>query len=432
MPLYLLYAMYFIKIKNFDNAWLWLWRGLYDFPKVPALNKLMVDISRVLGREKEANYYSQELQKIGYANKDFNDIIPVNLFEKYLQTPPPSAPNQPRVLQGTIEIANQMNTLSTGLSKVGVYSRTLNYYPYYLNYQSDYLWPLLGYRSHPELNKKQKRLAEYFLPYFDLFHFHFGTSLTFDYSDLPIYKQNEKPVIMQHWGSDIRYLSKAREHNPYSLVKDQNEIQIHNRLKSLSNTIKHCIVSDMELYQYVKEYYENVYVIPSMVNLDSYMPPTQKPLRQKPLIVHAPTSPYIKGTKYIMNAIETLKNQYSFDFQLIQGMSHTDAMKLYQKADLIIDQLHIGSYGLLAIEAMAMGKPVICWISEFMKENYPKELPIISANPDTITKVLENMLKNQDQMQELGIRGRKYAETHHDMEKNSINILEIYHSLLKQ
>ncbi|PKR86804.1 glycosyltransferase [Heyndrickxia camelliae] len=430
---YFLNALYYIKIRNFDNAWLWLWRGLYDYPEDPILNEWMAEILNLQGRKQESYSFLENISKIGNTFKYPTDLIPNNRFNAVYDQhhlPPHTLKNKLRVLQGTMEIANQMNTLSNALSKMGVYSKTFNYYPFYLNYQSDYTWPLIGYRSSPLLNNKQRKLAEDILPNFDLFHFHFGTSMTFDYSDLPLYRQNNKTVIMHHWGSDIRLLSKALELNPYSLVKNQDEIQIQNRLNILTENISHCIVPDMELYQYVKNYYENVYVIPSMINVDSYVPSIQKQSSHSPLlIVHAPTSPFIKGTPYILKAIETLKCDYQFDFQLIQGMSHTDAKKLYQKADLIIDQLHIGSYGLLAVEAMAMGKPVICWISPFMREHYPSDLPIISANPDTITNVLENILKNQDLLQELGLKGRKYIEKHHDYKKNSLKVLELYYSI---
>lgn len=68
---------------------------------------------------------------------------------------------------------------------------------------------------------------------------------------------------------------------------------------------------------------------------------------------------------------------------------------------------------------MAMGKPVICWISDFMKDHYPSELPLIRANPANITEVIESVLKNRDMLPEIGQKGRKYAEVHHDMVKNS-------------
>ncbi|WHF46655.1 glycosyltransferase [Bacillus licheniformis] len=105
---------------------------------------------------------------------------------------------------------------------------------------------------------------------------------------------------------------------------------------------------------------------------------------------------------------------------------------MYQKADLIIDQLHIGSYGLFAVESMAMGKPVICWISDFMKDHYPSELPLIRANPANITEVIESVLKNRDMLPEIGQKGRKYAEVHHDMVKNSKKTLAVYQSLLSE
>ena len=104
-------------------------------------------------------------------------------------------------------------------------------------------------------------------------------------------------------------------------------------------------------------------------------------------------------------------------------------MRIYQKADLIIDQLHIGSYGLLAVEAMAMGKPVICWISDYMRGHYPPDLPIITANPDNIQTVIGHAIKNIDMLPDKGKQGRAYVEKHHDMLKNSERMLSLYNAL---
>lgn len=79
-----------------------------------------------------------------------------------------------------------------------------------------------------------------------------------------------------------------------------------------------------------------------------------------------------------------------------------------------------------------MGKPVICWISDYMKMNYPVDLPLIRANPDTITDTLEYVLRNRDMLPDHGRRGRSYVEKHHDVNKNSGKVLAVYHSLLKQ
>lgn len=233
---------------------------------------------------------------------------------------------------------------------------------------------------------------------------------------------------MQHWGSDVRLYSVGKKTNPYVLVT-QHERPLRRRLSQLSRHVQHCIVADKELEQYVKDYYPQVSVVPMMVDLTRYSVQEEWKPNERLLIVHAPTNPGLKGTEVILKAIEALKEQYDFDFQLVQGMSHEQAKEIYQKADLIIDQLHIGSYGLLAVESMAFGKPVICWISDYMTEQYPAELPLIRANPDTIQSVLEKLLQERDCLPEIGIRGRAYVEQHHDMVKNSRRILEIYQRL---
>ena len=65
-------------------------------------------------------------------------------------------------------------------------------------------------------------------------------------------------------------------------------------------------------------------------------------------------------------------------------LSNKEARKRYETADILIDQLLAGWYGGLAVELMALGKPVICYIREDDLKYIPKEmrdeLPIINAN----------------------------------------------------
>lgn len=367
------------------QAWLWLFRGRVDCPEESMFSKLI---------------------------------------HQHFQTDKSSL----HVLHGSIEIANQMNTLSKGLRKMGIVSDSLNYYPYYLNFQNDYTWDLRNQRSTTELNIKLRKLAEEMIMKYDLFHFHFGTTMTFDYSDFQFLNDAKKPMVMHHWGSDVRMHSIALKSNPYALVKTNNERVIQQKLKTLSGHIKHCIIPDYELYPYVKDYYEHVHIVPSAIDLTTYQPAAANNKNDMPLFVHAPTSPFIKGTAHILKAIDKLKETYSFQFRLVQGMSHKEAKKIYEKADVIIDQLHIGSYGLFSVESMALGKPVVCYISDEMQHHYPKGLPIITANPDTIGSVLENLLQNIDSFPETGKKSREYAEKHHDSSAVCPLIQTIYQS----
>jgi Glycosyltransferase len=332
-----------------------------------------------------------------------------------------------KVLHGTMEIANQMNSIVKGLNKKGIDAKTLNYHPNYLGYKCDYTLDINAYSSIDEADVEIKKLASNMIANNDIFHFHFGTSLTLDYSDLQLIEKLDKKMVMQYWGSDVRLYSKAKELNPYVKVKDMNEDGIKRRLEYISEFIPHCIV-DYELAEYVKGYHSNIHYSAVAIDLSKYKF-IEETNNEKLLIVHAPTAPEFKGSNYILKAIEELKMKYDFDFKIVQGVAHEDAVKIYQQADLIIDQILIGSYGVFAVESMAMGKPIICWISDFMKDKYPKELPIISANPDTIKEKIEYAINNKDMLRELGSKGRKYVEKYHDMNIISRNMIEIYNKI---
>lgn len=332
-----------------------------------------------------------------------------------------------RILHGTIEIANQMYTLTEGLKKLGTNAKTLNYYPSYLGYKSDYIFNIGSFKNINEANMETKKLALKMITENDIFHFHFSTSLTLDYWDLHILKDLNKKIIMHHWGSDVRMVSTAKKINPYVRVKILDEDIIKRRLDFLSKFVDYCVVADQELYSYVKDFYKNVVLIPQAIETDKYRSTdSDVEENQKFLIVHAPTNREIKGTTFIMNAIENLKHKYDFEFRLVENVSHEEAKKIYEKSDLIIDQVLSAGHGLFALECMAMGKPVICSISDFMKDYYPKELPIISAGPYEIESKLEFILNNKDMLQSIGNKGREYVLKYHDYLVVSKMTLELY------
>lgn len=331
------------------------------------------------------------------------------------------------VLQGTMEIANQMKNITESLKKMGVNATTINYYPSYLGYKSDIEFDVNAISERNKVNIETKRIAAKQIAENDIFHFHFGSSLTLDYTDLPLIKELGKKVIMQYWGSEVRTYSKAKKLNPYIKVKDNDENAIMNNLEFISNYISNCIV-DYELSEYVKNYYENIYYSKVSIDLKKYKVKNITN-NKKLLIVHAPTSPEVKGTSYILEAIRDLQDNYEFDFKLVEKVPHEDAIKIYEEADLIIDQILIGSHGVFAVEAMALAKPVICWISDFMKSKYPEELPIISANPDNIKEKIEYFLLNRELLHEYGQKGRKYVEKYHDVDKIAENIMDIYRKI---
>lgn len=269
---------------------------------------------------------------------------------------------------------------------------------------------------------------------YDVFHFHYGETFFPDRSDLPILKQRGKKMIMQHRGSDVRMLSVARSfNNPYVQIKrgeSRKEAKIAAKLQELSSYIDEAIVADYELYEYVKPFYKKVHLVRQIVDLQKFTPAYPSPNKEVPLIIHAPTSMNVKGTDAVLRAVEQLSyRNIPFTFKLIEKLEHEQALQIYRKADIIIDQLLIGSFGIFSLEAMALGKPVICYIRAGLERKYPAGLPVVNANPQTIYDQLRNLIARPDLRHHLGKQGRRYVEQHYHSRLIAQKLAAIYRGL---
>jgi hypothetical protein len=154
------------------------------------------------------------------------------------------------------------------------------------------------------------------------------------------------------------------------------------------------------------------------------------PNRLRPVVAHSPTAPIAKGTKYIDLAVEALKKEgVSLDYDCITGATHQEACERRLNCDIFIDQLIYGDYGLSAVEAMAAGKPVVCFLRQDVRVRLPSDCPVVQADPNTITDVLRDLLSDGQRRFALGESGRRYVEKYHSVEKCSLRLLEIYRSL---
>ncbi len=75
------------------------------------------------------------------------------------------------------------------------------------------------------------------------------------------------------------------------------------------------------------------------------------------------------------------------DFRLVEGLRHEEAVRAYEQADILVDQLLVGWYGGVAVEFMALGKPVVCFLADEWTDRYAPaelmaELPIVRADPE--------------------------------------------------
>lgn len=248
-----------------------------------------------------------------------------------------------------------------------------------------------------------------------------------------------KKKFVELSGTDIRSLEKLCEDVPFfdfDQFSDNFKRQMGTESSSLETHIRFSkagftpIPSYPELIDYIKpEFFPEYHLISRVVDLQELQPSPSD--NSKPLIVHAPSNPEIKGTKYINEAAERLVAEGLADYRLVTNLSHAEAMALLRKSDIIVDQLMVGEYGVLAIEGMALQKTVVCFmrpkVLAYYETNF-EEFPIVNANILNIYDVLKDLCLSQEKRKLASEKSLRFAQRYHDRNTNASRLIEIYKS----
>ncbi|HEV2170761.1 MAG TPA: hypothetical protein VGR40_07425, partial [Candidatus Binatus sp.] len=117
------------------------------------------------------------------------------------------------------------------------------------------------------------------------------------------------------------------------------------------------------------------------------------------------------------------------ELDLIENISREKALERYRQADIAVEQLLAGSYGTFAVELMAIGVPVICYIRNDLVGKYPQPPPIAIADPLTIDAVLQDLLARPSDWPAIARRGRAYVEQFHEARLLAQQAITTYRTL---
>ena len=150
-----------------------------------------------------------------------------------------------------------------------------------------------------------------------------------------------------------------------------------------------------------------------------YEPRYPDPAATGPIrIAHAPNHQGFKGTSFLISAVKRLQQRgVPVELDLVERVPNREALEIYRRADIVFDQCLIGYHGYFALEAMAMGKPVVVFIRDPQRDLLaPDECPFVNVRPETVETVLEKLAQDRDHLNVLGRRGRQYIDRHYSAE----------------
>lgn len=150
-----------------------------------------------------------------------------------------------------------------------------------------------------------------------------------------------------------------------------------------------------------------------------YRPGCGRPLR----LLHAPNHRGLKGSQQIIAAVETLRAEgLPLELELIERRPNAEVLAGIARADLVLDQMIIGWYAMFALEAMALGRPVACYLRPDLVDLYINaglveraELPFVDIQPQSIEAVLRAVLAGDIDLAERAAKARAYVVKHHSL-----------------
>lgn len=283
--------------------------------------------------------------------------------------------------------------------------------------------------------KKQKIKAIYekIVQECDIFIF-IWSSFQPDFSDIAYLKSIGKKVVCIHVGDDVRYPNAMQQefalydYEPVGYSKEYlQQVTAKQKLLWLRTSEKYADLvysrADQNQLALRPHYKWRMMVVPS-----NFVPNYQQN-KTNPLVIHSPSNREAKGTKYVLEAVERLKQENEvFDFQLIENMPHAEALKTYQKADIIIDQLLCPGAGKFATECMAMGRVVMGKMGYGVYPDYIPDVennPIVDTCPKTIYENLKSLIHNYELRRELSLKGSEYVKKHLNFDLFCERMLEL-------
>jgi len=135
-----------------------------------------------------------------------------------------------------------------------------------------------------------------------------------------------------------------------------------------------------------------------------------------PVVLHAPsrTTPPIKGSDIVVPVLTELHDAGRIRFVSAEKVPHEQMPDLVRSADIVVDQIRTGSYGVAAVEAMAAGRLVVGGVAPDVRALLQGTLPVVDGPGHAFADTMERILAEPATYAELAATGPAVAARWHD------------------
>jgi len=244
-------------------------------------------------------------------------------------------------------------------------------------------------------------------------------------------KFGKRPLIGHAHGSDLR---RSLKHRVWGRIVRYN--------------LKHCdkvLVSTPDILGIARKYRADTEYVPNPVDTSIFYPkPLKKRDKTRKVLIASDSNWGVKGTDLAIKALSRINDKvnvsiikYGVDFNktmdlasslglglnVLPKVAHKRMSKYYWDADVVIDRFKLGSLGMVSLEAIACGRPVIAYVSS----TYPacKGFPL--KDVDSVEKVVTAVMNVSPELRKAEYA---YLKVNHDCNLIAGRMIEIYNSVI--
>lgn len=141
--------------------------------------------------------------------------------------------------------------------------------------------------------------------------------------------------------------------------------------------------------------------LPVVVDMDTWVSATPVLERDVPVVLHAPSRATLKGSSAVDEALTHLSERGLVEYRRLHSVAPEEMPGQIAEADIVVDQLALGSYGVMAAQAMAAGRVVVGHVLDDVRAYVaspgadPSPLPIVEATPTTLESVIAQLVEER-------------------------------------
>lgn len=142
---------------------------------------------------------------------------------------------------------------------------------------------------------------------------------------------------------------------------------------------------------------------------------------RKPVVLHVPSKSALKGTALIREQMQLLDDEGVIEYREASNVPYGDMPALVESADVVIDQVSMGLYGVASVEALLAGRIVVAQVGDYIRDHIRREtgleVPIVEVNPKTIGRVVRDIANNPKDYLSRVDDGRSFAHAVHSADR---------------